>query len=428
MTNLHILVQQSYDTLLGHAQNVKIILLHPKSRFRSLTVAKLLAESPRPVFYYSMGPYDVNVNSFLAGFAHDLANQHPTFGRHLYQLGIETNQVEYKRLLESMYYDLEELSDQPYFLVLDEFDASENADDVQEFLEDVLLNLPENCQVIINSRTLPRLPWMGLVAQNQAVILDDNELVGENPYDYKVEKPEPIATLEVKGLGPGYISCNENSVDEWEGHLPRLLLIFALERPQVTRAEICRAFWPNLDNDQAVNVFHVTKRRLHKALGFDALVHNEGYYQVNPQLKIRYDVSEFMTLLVRGRHASGEEAAQAWQAAIDLYAGPFLQGHREDWIERQRQAYRAGYLEAILAIARIRMESGRPERALRILLQASHEKESVEEIDREIMRIYAKLGRRSEAAAHYQSLVETLNNRELHPEEETQLLYEELMA
>ncbi|MBZ0309618.1 MAG: hypothetical protein K8I82_26375 [Anaerolineae bacterium] len=428
MTNLHVLVQQSYDALLSHAQNVKIILLHPKSRFRSLVIAKLLAEAPRPVFYYSMGPYDVNVNSFLAGFAHDLANQHPTFGRHLYQLGIETNQIEYERLLESMYYDLEELSEQPYFLVLDEYDASENADDVQEFMEDVLLNLPSHCQVIINSRTLPRLPWLGLVAQNRAIILDDDQLVGENPYCYRVEKPEPIASLEVKGLGPGYISCNENSVDEWEGHLPRLLLIFALERPQVTRAEICRAFWPNLDNDQAVNVFHVTKRRLHKALGFDALVHNDGYYQVNPHLSVRYDVSEFMKALVKGRTSTGEESAQAWQTAVDLYAGPFLQGHREAWIERQRHAYREGYLEAILAIARIRMEAGKPERALRILLQASHENEKVEEIDREIMRIYARLGRRSEAASHYQTLVETLNHRELEPEAETRQLYDELMA
>lgn len=428
MTTLNVLVQESYDALLHHAEDAKILLLHPKSRFRSLVVAKLLAEAPRPVFYYSMGPYDVNVNSFLAGFAHDLANQHPTFGRHLYQLGIETNQVEYNQLLENIYLDLQELSDEPYLLVLDEYDASENADDVQEFLEDVLLNLPPNCQVIINSRTLPRLPWLGLVAKNYAVILDDTHFIHENPYSYKVDKPESIATLGVKALGPGYISCNDKSVDEWEGHLPRLLLIFALERPQVTRAEICRAFWPNLDNDQAVNVFHVTKRRLHKALGFDALVHNDGYYQVNPQLDVKYDISEFTNALVKGRTSEGDDAAQAWQTAIDLYGGPFLQGHREDWIERQRQAYRAGYLEAILAVARLRMETGRPERALRILLQAASDNDDVQEIDREIMRIYAKLGRRSEAASHYQTLVESLSNRKQQPEDETVQLYDELMA
>lgn len=428
MTNLHVLVQDSYDTLLESAGGAKIILLHPKSKYRSLVVAKLLSEAPRPVFYYSMGPYDVNVNSFLAGFAHDLANQHPTFGRHLYQLGIETNQVEYKTLLESIYKDLDELSDQPYFLVLDEFDASENADDVQEFLEDVLMKLPPNCQVIINSRTLPRMPWLSLVAKNYAIILDDGRMIEDNPYDHKVEKPEPIVTLNIKALGPSQVSCNGTLVEEWEGHLPRLLLIFALERPQVTRAEICRAFWPNLDNDQAVNVFHVTKRRLHKALGFDALIHNDGYYQINPQLNVQYDVSDFMQTLVKGRITNGEEAAQAWQNAIDLYSGPFLQGHREPWIERQRQAYRSGYLEAILAVARSRMDGGRHERALRILLQATNENDDVETIDREIMRIYAKLGRRSEAAAHYQALVENLTHKDQVPEEETTQLYEELMA
>ena len=52
----------------------------------------------------------------------------------------------------------------------------------------------------------------------------------------------------------------------------------------VTRADICQAFWPELPLDQAVNVFHVTKRRLHKALGFDVLVHEGGHYRVNPAL------------------------------------------------------------------------------------------------------------------------------------------------
>jgi DNA-binding SARP family transcriptional activator len=424
--NLQSLVEDSYDLLLQQAEEAKIVLLHPQSRYRSMVVAKLLADAPCSVFYYSMGPYDVNVVSFLSGFCHDLADQHPTFGRHLNQLGVENEQHDSNALLDALYHDLSELSEDRYFLVLDEYDASENADDVQEFLEKMILNLPANCQVVINSRTLPRLPWVALIAAHQAVILKDSEIISDDPY--QIQREGNLATLHVQSLGPGLIIKDNEPIDEWEGHLPRLLFIFALERPVVTRAEICQAFWPNLDNDQAVNVFHVTKRRLHKALGFDALVHQDGYYMVNPQVSIRYDVVEFVNALVRGRTLNGTEAAQAWQQAIDLYRGPFLQGHTDHWVVQQRQAYKSGYLEAMMAIASLRLEADRPEHALRILLQATAENEDYEELHREIMRIYAGLGRRSEAAAHYQSLVENLKHRGMQPEQQTLALYEKLMS
>jgi DNA-binding SARP family transcriptional activator len=426
MNNLHNLIQQSYETLLKYAGNVKIILLHPHSRYRSLAVAKLLAQPPRPVFYYSMGPYDVNIASFLSVFVYDLAEQAPTFGRHLHALGSDLQQVDREQLLESLLQDIAELSDEPFFLILDEYDTSENANDVQEFMEQVLLHLPDHCQVVINSRHLPRLPWVALVAQNRAVILNDDSLIVRDPY--RLESGGDLARLKVQCLGPNSIAKDDNTIEGWEGHLPRLLFVFALERPMVTRTEICQSFWPNLDNDQAVNVFHVTKRRLHKALGFDALVHQDGYYQVNPQISVQYDVIAFTSALVRGRIGTGDEAAAAWQEAIDLYQGPFLQGHTEEWIIQQRQAYQIGYLEAMMSLANIRVQGGRPDYALRILIQASNEHAGFEPLHQEIMKLYAALGRRSEAASHYQNLVESLAEKGSQPSPSTQQLYQELMS
>ena len=175
--SLQQLVQESFDAFEHYSQNTKIVLLHSQSRFRSMVVAKMLNTCTKPVYYYSMGPYDVNVVSFLAGFAHDLAEQHPTFGRHLNQLGIETYAHATQEFPDALLLDLEELSNEPYLLILDEYDASERANDVQEFLEKVLLNLPDNCQVVINSRTLPRLTWVALMAQHKAIILNDSELI-----------------------------------------------------------------------------------------------------------------------------------------------------------------------------------------------------------------------------------------------------------
>ncbi|NJL93711.1 MAG: hypothetical protein HC915_08240 [Anaerolineae bacterium] len=422
---LQTLVQHAYEASLQAIEGSKLLLLHPESRYRSMVVARFLIDSPRPVFYYAMGPYDINLSAFVSGFAHDLADQNPLFGRRLNQMGIDAHSERQSELLSALLEDLASASREPYFLILDEYDACDTANDVQAFLEQVFLNLPEHCQVIINSRTMPRLPWAALVAQHHAVLLRDTEVTLHDPF--RTQTQEALAHLSIQGLGIENVTKDDQLVENWEGHLPRLLLVFALERPVVTRAEICQAFWLELDSDQAVNVFHVTKRRLHKALDFDVLVHQDGYYQVNPRVVVDYDIHQFVEALLEARSVPPEAAETAWQRVVELYSGPFLQNHNEAWIETQRRAYRAGYLEAMISIARLRLQSERPELALRILLQATTEDAEVEELHREIMRIYAQLGRRSEAAAHYQALVEALRLRRIEPEPETQVLYQSLM-
>jgi DNA-binding SARP family transcriptional activator len=234
--------------------------------------------------------------------------------------------------------------------------------------------------------------------------------------------------LEVFALGPGYVLMNGEAIDTWEGHLPRLLFFFALDRPVVTRSEICQAFWPDLDNDQAVNVFHVTKRRLHKALDFDVLVHEDGYYRVNPEVSVYYDIMAFVGALVRGRSPETENKAEMWQEAIDAYRGPFLQGHNDKWIVERRRDYQTGYLEALSEMARTRLQEGRQEHALGLLLRAVSENDRYEPIHRQIMQLYANLGRRSEAAGHYQKLVEKLKGDGKEPEKETRELYAAIMS
>jgi DNA-binding SARP family transcriptional activator len=421
---LNSLIGVSLQTFKERASDASVVLLHPASHYRSVLVAQLMNDPETQVFYYAMGPDDVNVHSFLSGITHDLANQHPTFGRYLNQIHFEA-QGDFEALLDAFVADLHDLSDEPFLLILDEYDRTDSADDLQAFVEQVILRLPANCQMVINSRTLPRLPWVSLIAQKKAVILHDEQVVESNFYDLR---KDGATRLEVYALGPGYVLLNGRQIDTWEGHLPRLLFFFALDRPVVTRSEICQAFWPDLDNDQAVNVFHVTKRRLHKALDFDVLVHEGGYYRVNPEVAIYYDVMEFVGALVQGRSPEVGDKAAVWQQAIDLCRGPFLQGHNDKWIVERRADYQKGYLEALSEMARIRLEEGRQENALGLLLRAVGENDRYEPIHRQIMQLYASLGRRSEAAAHYQKLAEQLKADGREPEPETKALYASIMS
>ncbi len=421
---LNNLIGAFYQAFMDRAAGASVVLLHPASRYRSVLVAQLMNDPAIRVFYFAMGPDDVNIGSFLSGITHDLANQHPTFGRYLNQIHFET-QDDFESLLEAFVADLGELSDEPFLLILDEYDRTDSADDLQAFVEQVILRLPAQCQLVINSRTLPRLPWVSLIAQKKAVILQDEHLVSSNFYDMR---SDGATLLDVFALGPGYVLLNDSAIETWEGHLPRLLFFFALDRPVVTRSEICQAFWPDLENDQAVNVFHVTKRRLHKALDFDVLVHEGGYYRVNPEVSIHYDIMEFVGALVKGRSPETEDKAAVWQHAIDLYRGPFLQGHSDKWIVERRADYQTGYLEALSEMANIRLAEGRQEHALGLLLRAVSENDRYEPIHRQIMKLYATLGRRSEAAAHYQKLVEQLKIEGKAPEAETQALYASIMS
>lgn len=421
---LHQFLDKTFDIFKDQTLSARVILLHPHSRYRSLLVAKLIESPDVNVFYYAMGPDDINLESFLSGITHDLANQHPTFGRHLNMLpasGYEDRET----LLRTFARDVGELSDKPFLLILDEYDRSDAADDVQMFVEKLVDYLPEHCRLLINSRTLPRLPWVSLIAQNSAMLLQDDTIIRHNFYNITEEGED---NLEVYALGPGFVLLNHEPIDTWEGHLPRLLFFFALDRPVITRSEICQAFWPELDTDQAVNVFHVTKRRLHKALDMDVLVHEDGYYRVNPALGVHYDVMNFVGYLMEGRNEANDDPLYYWQRAIDVYRGPFLQGHTDSWIVDRRVHFQAGYLEALMALASARLAEGRREHALSLLQKALAEDFTREDIHRDIMVLYTQLGRRSEAAAHYKTFLEQMHTHNMEPSPETQKLYHEIMA
>jgi len=160
----------------------------------------------------------------------------------------------------------------------------------------------------------------------------------------------------------------------------------------------------------------------------DVLIHEDGSYRVNPELSIHYDVTDFVGALVDGRTAAPENRVRAWQRVIDLYHRPFLQGHNEVWIVKRRQEYQTGYLEALAEMASVRLNEKRPESALALLQQAIKENPRRQDLHRRVMTLFADLGRRSEAASHYQKLQDTLADQGVSLERETQQLYKQLMA
>jgi DNA-binding SARP family transcriptional activator len=425
MLSLQELVAASVEALKTHYISNKLVLIHPSSRYRTLLIASLVNDPPCNIYFYSLGSEDVNLPQFLAGLSHDLADQEPVFGRHINEIRQQTDDVE--ELASALARDLGELGDEHFLLILDEYDRADDAQDIQAFVECLLNHIPEKCHILINSRTLPRLPWVGLVARHQAAVLRDSRMMTSGFY---ADRPTETPSLEVHALGPGYVLIDGQPVRDWEGLLPRLLFFFVLDRPMATRSDICQAFWPELPTEQAVNVFHVTKRRLHKVLGFDVLMHEGNFYQISPEVDVQYDVLDFVDALVAGRGAaSTEDAAAAWQHAIDTYRGMYLQGNEAPWIVDRRDDFRQGYLEALTELARIQAQAGESERALGLYLRAVGEYPNREDIHREVIRLYGQLGRRSEAAEHYHKLERNMREQfGIAPSPETQAVYQEVIS
>lgn len=423
-------IQLDYQALLHQLDAHQVVLLHPQNPYRTLVIAQLVNDPNVNKFYYAMGPDDIDLQSFIYSITHDMTLQHPTFGRHLNTLPasvFEDINANFDLILHCFVRELEEMSDSPYVLIFDEYDRSDIADDMQRFIERLSINLPSHCHVVFNGRTLPRLSWLSLIAQNKAAMLLNNQVITQDFYGLKNDQN---GSLEVYALGPGFVLLNNHYIDAWEGHLPRLLFFFALDRPVITRSDICTSFWPDLNPEQAVNVFHVTKRRLHKALDVDVLTHDDGYYAINPELGIYYDVLEFVEALLRGRNTnlSIDDRITAWQRAIHLYRGPFLQGHDDRWILERRIDFRAGYIEALQFMANIWKEKDRPEQALALLQKALAEDLRVDEVNQEVMRLYVALGRRNEAAGHYQRVLQDYHKDGLQPSDALHALYQEVTS
>lgn len=402
--NMRLHVTAVYENLLRIADLTKVILLHPSSRYRTMLVAQLMADQRVQTYYYALDVDDINLFSFLTGIMNTLSRQHETFGRHLNVLPQRVLNEPYRHLdvvLRTFLKELDELKDKEFFLILDEFDRADPADDIHRFVELLSHQMPDRCTIILNGRTQPRLPWLSMVARRQGLILRDDQLITECIYG---SRNTDTAALKVFSLGPGYVFLDDHLVDSWEGHLPRLLLFYVMDRPEVTRNQICETFWPGLDIDQAVNVFHVTKRRLHKALGIDILSHDGSYYRIDPEIAFYFDAFDFVESLLTCRHGEPDDEFSHWQRISKLYRGPFLQGHHDGWILERRDAYSLAYIESLMRLADIWTERGNDDLALHTLGRAIDADYALEEVHLRLLKLYMNLGRRAEAVAHYREL------------------------
>src|SRR5215467_450995 len=206
-------------------------------------------------------------------------------------------------------------------------------------------------------------------------------------------------------------------------------LLLSVEQHRLHREQVQEFLWPMSTMEQATNSFGKTLYLLRRALEHD-LPSGKGsassYIQLEHDtllliphsLRIDADIFESSTkqLQAQVRSRSGKESGSHVQALLEefdsvlaLYHGDYLpEDLYEDWTQRRRDRLRRVHSWLLENGAELALMIGNGARASEYLLELLEGNPADEQTHRQLMLVYARMGRRSEALNQYVVLRKTL--------------------
>jgi ATP/maltotriose-dependent transcriptional regulator MalT/DNA-binding SARP family transcriptional activator len=255
---------------------------------------------------------------------------------------------------------------------------------------------------------------------------------------------KPVTDLTVNMLGPVEIQRDPTrplSADAWPTRRARDILCFIISRRhrRASKDTIIDTFWGETDFDVVEKNFHPTISHIRKALNSNQplkqnfLLYRDGDYQLNSEFSCQIDIEEFDRLVNEGENARRarkfEECVQAYEGALTLYRGEFMQGSYEPWVDDQRTYYREQYLRLLEALAGVAQNSEDWPKAMDLAQRIIREDQFREDIHCMVMRAHAAMGNRGAAREHFEGLKRLLQNElGVEPSQETKKLYQQLIS
>jgi DNA-binding SARP family transcriptional activator len=249
-------------------------------------------------------------------------------------------------------------------------------------------------------------------------------LKGEADYlltipSYANESPQPFPRerLSVSLFGPPRVKIDGREMPTLFRPQTLRLFCFLAYRGELgtARDEILEALWPKSGAKQAVDSFHLAlhelRQNLRKPLGKQsaaAILKTEGRYRIDPEIGVTIDALEFDRLVEKARTAEkgGDNggAVKLLDRAASLKTGPFCSGWTDDWAMSLARLYDDRQLKALLKIGFLSAKAGDPEAGREYYEKALSLDPLCEEACRGLFRIYAGMGRVSEAERLYTEL------------------------
>lgn len=159
----------------------------------------------------------------------------------------------------------------------------------------------------------------------------------ESLQEQLMQQPQPLTftpmrQVEVRtfGIQGGELRIGgQNVVTMLSGTI--LTLAYLHLHPNITRADLQLALYPDKDGETGANYFRSVFRELRQILGPDCLVVSgparTPHYRLNPELRISLDLTAFQVAIQQERLSR----------ALALYTGPFLNGNDSPWVQEVQE-------------------------------------------------------------------------------------------
>jgi DNA-binding SARP family transcriptional activator len=252
-------------------------------------------------------------------------------------------------------------------------------------------------------------------------------------------QPSSDLTINMLGLVEIYRDpARPLAPDAWTSKRARDILCFIASRQhrRASKDTLVDTFWRDDDPESVEKKFHPTISYVRKALNSNQLLrqnfllYKDGDYLLNPDISYRSDVEEFDGLVSEAaaarRRGQTEQCHRAYEEAVALYRGEFMQGTHDEWVEEQRSYYRDQYLRMLEKLAAAAQEAGEWERSLSLAQKILRDDPFREEVHCRVMRAHAALGNRVAVKEQYETLRGLLlKELGVEPAQETQRVYRE---
>ncbi len=255
---------------------------------------------------------------------------------------------------------------------------------------------------------------------------------------------QPVTDLTINMLGPVEIfrdPARPLAADAWTTKRARDILCFIASRRhrRASKDTIIDTFWGEADFEAVEKNFHPTVSHIRKALNSNQplkqnfLLYRDGDYQLSPNFSYQIDTEEFDRLVAEGETARRarefDRCIAAYEAAIAVYRGEFMQGSYDDWVEEQRSYYREQHLRMLEALAAVAQKTEDWTRSLHLAQEILRNDPFREDVHCMMMRAHAGQGNRHAVKEQYETLSKLLKKElGVEPAPETQKVYRELIA
>jgi DNA-binding SARP family transcriptional activator/tetratricopeptide (TPR) repeat protein len=240
----------------------------------------------------------------------------------------------------------------------------------------------------------------------------------------RTSAPRPLvegreSDLTINMLGAVEILREQNrrlAPDAWTLSRALRILCFIASRQnhRATKDVIVETFWPDTPIEDIDKNFWPTISYIRRALNSNQDVkknfirYRESAYYLNPEFNYLLDTEEFERLIAvahaRRREADAAGFSEAARRAIELYRGEFLEEFYDNWVEEPRAYYRNIYFATLKELADHHHRAQEYEQSITYCKAILNRDAYREDVHRQLMDGYARLGNRAAIKEQYETL------------------------